>query len=203
MKEHAISLTAESVRSILAGTKTQTRRLIEMREFGPATTYGYDWTFRDRRGLWNDYTTKQLLESKWCRFQVGQRLWVKETWQAWRQTNVEYDEWEIESDLSIRPHIEYSANSDSTGPWRSPMFMPRWASRLTLEITEVRVQRLNDITEADARAEACESDAERLASLGHLRGAEACAAVPSKLGTARDEYRDRWDRRPLRSGPHR
>ena len=54
---------------------------------------------------------------------VGDRLWVKETFE------------------------------DDEGGWRPSIFMPRWASRITLEITDVRVQRLQEITEEDARAE--------------------------------------------------
>lgn len=86
---------------------------------------------------------------------VGEFMWVRETWQAWRQTNVEYDEWEVENDRDLWAHakIEYRATSNSRGPWRSAVSMPRSVSRLTLKITEVRVQLLQDISEEDARAE--------------------------------------------------
>ena len=165
MTDRPIIFTAESVRAVLAGTKTQTRRLIEMREFGPSDTYGYDWTFRDRRSSWNDYSTKQLIESKWCRFSVGTRLWVKEA---------------------------------------------RWASRLTsevggfaevVEIVDVRVQRLQDISDEDATAE----------GISVTRcGCEVCsmssAMCPADASACVMEYAAAWDeinskRAPWASNP--
>jgi hypothetical protein len=148
-------MTAESVRAILAGAKFQTRRLIEMREFGPSDTVGYDWTFRDRRALWNDYTTKRLLESKWCRFHVGDRLWVKEAWSHDAQDldacRAAYED--AGGGIGFGPYYRATEVGPDTLRWISPLFMPRWASRLTLEVTEVRVQRLQEIGEQDARAE--------------------------------------------------
>ncbi len=139
MKERGILFSAPMVRAILEGRKTQTRR----------TLGNWDWV--PVSGGWQPAATSQ-------RFGVpGDRLWVRETWQAWRQTNVEYDEWEVETDAELMrdARLEYRATSDSLGPWRPCIFMPRWASRITLEITEVRVQRLQDISEADAREEGC------------------------------------------------
>jgi hypothetical protein len=151
VRERPIIMTAESVRAILAGTKTQTRRVAKPEEFGASE--------------WKDLPTE--LADSWNRFarprhprfgDVGDRLWVKEAWQAWRQTNVEHDEWEIERDSDRMPgsKIEYRATSQSMGPWRPPLFMPRWASRMTLEVTQVRVQQLHEISDDDARAEGVE-----------------------------------------------
>ncbi len=90
-----------------------------------------------------------------------QRLWVRETWQAWRQTSVEYDEWEVETDAEGMQSatIEYRATSKSTGPWRPSIFMPRWASRASLGVALVRLERLQDITELDILAEGVTVDA--------------------------------------------
>ena len=58
---------------------------------------------------------------------------VRETWQAWRQTSYEYDKWEVETDADRMRDAkrEYRSTSDSAGPWRPCIFMPRWASRIT------------------------------------------------------------------------
>lgn len=106
----------------------------------------------------------------WAR---GDRLWVRETWRP----QMDADLWacvEYRADgARIKPRIEDEAaggifwercNAVDTdwrqigiepqpALWRSPIHMPRWASRLTLIVTDVRVQRVQDITEADAQAE--------------------------------------------------
>lgn len=164
-----VIMTVESVRAILAGRKTQTRRIVTTRDpvsfIGPKgneddpSDWGYFFDGPDHNGymvLGRGHADRHNhgRVSIPCPYgDVGDRMWVKERWQAWRQTSIEYDEWEIERDLSARPHIEYKATSDSAGPWRTPLFMPRWASRLTLEVTDVRVQRLQQINEEDARSE--------------------------------------------------
>jgi hypothetical protein len=122
-RERPILFSTQMVRAILGGRKTQSRRVVT--------------TLKCPYGL------------------PGDRLWVRETWQAWRQTSYEYDEWEVETDADRMrdSKMEYRATSDSAGPWRPSIFMPRWASRITLEITQVLLQRLQDISEDDARAE--------------------------------------------------
>ena len=127
MKERGIIFTGESVRAILDGRKTQTRRVCKgARELSRAA----DWQL-DR-----------------CPYGVpGDRLYVKETWRRPMDpdgeplTGVEYrgDAGQLARDIGIG--------------WKSSMFMPRWASRLTLEVVAVRVERLQEITEADAIAE--------------------------------------------------
>lgn len=73
----------------------------------------------------------------------GDRLWVREAYGT-------CDSWV--------PHIFYRADGGAPNPgfrWKSPIHMPRWASRITLEIIDVRVERLRDISEENARAEGC------------------------------------------------
>lgn len=83
----------------------------------------------------------------------GDHLWVRETWsllKVWDDCRPGI----ISKDT--KPYIKYAATdtqNNDDGKWRSPIHMPRWASRITLEITEVRVQRLHDITEDDAKQE--------------------------------------------------
>jgi len=191
-RERPILFSAPMVRAILDGRKTQTRRVVNLTEFGPSTTRGYDWHFRDKHALWNDVSTERLLESRcpWAR--VGDRLWVRETHsycdpmadgvERDDPTNVAY-----RADLSARVYGcgALSAPLDTFGwnwehksiTWRSSIHMPRWASRITLEVTDVRVQRVRDISEEDAAAEGVDYIPE---------------APPSEL-THRGAWRGLWD----------
>lgn len=76
--------------------------------------------------------------------------------------------------------IEYAADNLRAQTWRSPLFMPRWASRLLLEITDVRVQRAQDISDEDAKAE----------------GVEMPDGIPQppEWWSYREEYGHLWDR---------
>lgn len=169
MKEHPILFSGAMVRAILAGEKTQTRRLIGLSSFKPSETPGYAWTFRGRapvrsvaqqlrhpRGCWQDLHHDALL--KLCPYGgPGDRLWVRETWAKVHG----------EDGPDGTPNVVFRAHDSSsrlTGVdrygrprlvcgWRPSIHMPRWASRLTLEVTEVRVERLQSITWLDARAE--------------------------------------------------
>lgn len=155
MTDRPIIFNAMMVRALLDGRKTQTRRPLTLRghkkfsEFGRSDTPGYDWTFRDARLLWNDLTHKETIE----RLQpaLGDRLWVRETWSdddappgeaTYRAT--------VAEDASLYP--DEIANIT----WTPSIHMPRWASRLTLIVTDVRLQRLHDISEEDAIAEGIE-----------------------------------------------
>ena len=85
-----------------------------------------------------------------CKWIVGQRLWVSETWQ------------DTSKDDPNHPLVYRATWRDEQPPdggWRPSIFMPRWASRITLEITDVRVERVQDITEEDAKAEGSERQA--------------------------------------------
>lgn len=160
MKERPILFSAPMVRALLAGTKTQTRRIVKLAEFGPTTASGdgWDWDFRDRRARWNSYTTKQLVESKHNPYGApGDRLWVREAF-----THI--------TGNGIRVH--YRADGEPTDRdgrvlptepglprWRPSIFMRRSESRITLEVTGVRVERLQSINAIDAIREGVVHDA--------------------------------------------
>ena len=154
-KERPILFSGPMVRAILEGRKTQTRRIVTkvagfgkvMAGFDKSDTPGYDFHFRCKRGLWQDLRESELLGR--CPYgNRGDRLWV-------RETHCKYGGGYIyRADYGTHTPI-----SDGIGgPWKPSIHMPRVASRITLEITGVRVERLNDIGEADAIAEGVSSD---------------------------------------------
>ena len=123
-------------------------------------------------------------------------MWVKETWRLYSSDN--HNPW---PDLPSRRGPDglafYREGFDRTPPsrWRNPLFMPRWASRITLELAEVRVQRLQEISEDDARAEGCKrSDAAVVIQAG-------TGLVHDLSYTARGAYAVRWDEINFKRAP--
>lgn len=155
----------QMVQAIANGKKTQTRRPVNnLPGFGKicqlhkSTTPGYDWQFRCKRGLWQDFRHDEFMKLLAKFGRVGDRLWVRETFCGYIQTSHEYDEWEEATTEEIKEQypmtIEYYATSEShPDKWRPSIHMPRWASRFLLEITDVRLQRLSDVTNEEAEAE--------------------------------------------------
>ena len=163
MTVRPIMFSAPMVQALLAGRKTQTRRVLTLRgyqgmtEFGASTTQGFDWHFRRKDMAWVDLTASELRAS--LPYQVGDRLYVRETW----RTNYGHDYFDDDLGRCPRPSdlnpkdamIEYLADGERElgGKTRVAIHMPRWASRLTLIVTDVRVQRVQSISPADALAE--------------------------------------------------
>lgn len=155
----SIIFTAESVRAIEACVKHQTRRILKPQPKNtPEGGELWRWASKklDEGECHTDQKALRRLAAKCCPYgRPGDRLWVRETW-ATRSLKFEGEESKVvllhrADDLDV---TEYeTAPDDKEGRWRSPRFMPRWASRLTLEVKRIRVERLQDITERDARAE--------------------------------------------------
>lgn len=147
MKERPIIFTGESVRAILAGRKTQTRRIVKSQFDGESEK---DWLlanggFEKSTILRLDQWGNEIGSLAVCPYgKLGDRLWVRETWRHWQVGNPE-------------SKVVYRADFDKDpGFWKSSIHMPRWASRIVLKITGVRVERLQEISEADAQAEGVE-----------------------------------------------
>lgn len=195
MKGRPIIFSAPMVRAILSGAKTQTRRIVknahmmsvdgELVPIAAFCPYG----------------------------QPGARLWVREAWRvgAWDEsagcvaTDYKADgycrrEWLRVDDEDLFIRLRQQCIDDARaalGPadrytwepgrspcrWRPSIHMPRWASRITLEITDVRVERLQDISEADAVAEGCKPIRPELVLDGLIVRLERSAV---------DEYRQLW-----------
>lgn len=138
MKERPILMSASMVRAILAGTKTQTRRICKFTSGGHLKGPG-------EHKRWHPEDSNAVLA---CPYGAPKsHLWVRETFQ-WCQSCGSYD---YRADANSSLHCRTC--DAALGKWRPSIFMPRDASRLTLEIEAVRVDRLQDITEADAVAE--------------------------------------------------
>jgi len=144
MKETGMIFTTESVRAILDGRKTMTRRVIKLRD-----GESYD---RSTGCAYIPYKTSRVIKCPYG--QVGDRLWVKETWTMLSDYEVVDT---LEGGMAIGGDFPvYKAGGEKipqSVKWTSPLFMPRWASRITLEITGVRVERLQEITREDCYKE--------------------------------------------------
>ena len=175
MTVRPILFSGPMVLALLEGRKTQTRRVIrklkrfgDVTEFGPSDTKGYDWHFRDKDMRWNDLTFPELMRALPCH--VGDLLYVREAWYAAYGAN-HVPPRDMDPDWKICPAIDWNyADWGIKGRLRPGMHMPRWASRITLKVTDVRVQRLRDISEEDAIYEGVSPRLVDCRDMGHFRG---------------------------------
>ncbi len=177
MTDRPILFSAPMVRSLLAGTKTQTRRVAKhplAQNLSYIVDIGKGW-FGDEEGE---------VQIRCPYGQPGDRLWVRETWAAPHGEDARPPR-AIQCD---QMRIHYAASEDRGGLlWRPSIHMPRWASRITLEVTGVRVERLQDISEADAMAEGVQCDS----TIDH----RSARTEDGKLlhSHAVDQYRALWE----------
>ena len=151
MKERPILFSGPMVRAILSGAKTQTRRVVKLTDAGRVRDVG-------SRRNWHIGDPDAVLA---CHYgQPGDRLWVREAFMPCPLENPTTcpSRWNI-AYASDAEQVERQAPAGynpmlyNYERWTPSIHMPRWASRITLEITSVRVERLQAISEADARAE--------------------------------------------------
>ena len=176
MKEHPILFSTPMVQAILNGTKSQTRRVVKPQPKVVLAMY-------TDKSLETNCIFRKGDQRIHCPYgQVGSKLWVRETWRvgAWHEEKgiaVDYKadnycrkEWlavdngelferlwrestdEASEVYGFKSRYKWESGQ-SPCRWRHSIFMPRWASRITLEITDIRVQRLWEITDEDAKAE--------------------------------------------------
>jgi hypothetical protein len=177
MTDRPILFSGEMVRAILDGRKTQTRRKMSVQPWPNATVevgrYHPHWIDRNGESQPGPSTFGAVWDHQdivnggdaglRCPYGApGDTLWVRETWKP-----VPISAYRCSEGVQQTPNPQdadeaavYRAGWDrSSGgvPWRPSIHMPRWASRITLRITDIRVERLHDISEDDARAEGCEA----------------------------------------------
>jgi hypothetical protein len=189
LRERPILFSGPMVRALLDGSKTQTRRALRVQP--PASVREF-CTFHNPKGdglahFGFDPVERELQD--WfavCPYgQTGDRLWVRENFDPIYPQDPSYNGGKpIEYDYRAT-YTHGDRLGDLVGvpkKWKPSIHMPRWASRITLEITGVRVERLQDISEADAKAEGIEQD-----DYGYWLG----PSLPSH-NTPTEAFRDLW-----------
>lgn len=180
MKERGIIFNSEMVRAILDGRKTQTRRIMKPQ---PKTNENGDiwWPSNICQSMINIKEMMQDNDGVWAGIAgiscphggVGDHLWVRETFKAGvcTESTIAYKATHKPSDLEEGWYEEIK--------WTPSIHMPRRYSRITLEITNIRVDRLNDISNDDAKSEGC----------WYGRG----GGVPDKAITPSDQFPTLWE----------
>lgn len=166
MRDLPILFSAPMVRALNEGRKTQTRRILTPQPTEPLSV-------EDGYQVWRKYRN-------------GDRLWVRENFAILPRSC-----YNLPKTIAPDPDMAayYRADFDRSGkpPWKPSIHMPRWVSRLTLTVTDVRIQRLQDISEADAAAEGVEPETSPLGRPGWF------AAAGIKASSAKGAYRALWD----------
>ncbi|HDY7487859.1 TPA: ASCH domain-containing protein [Vibrio vulnificus] len=167
MKVVPMIFNTEMVKALLDGRKTVTRRPAKNLSFSERVgfivgewAYGLGWNFRE--------TMNNCIRSKSakCPAQIGDLIYVRETFttdpdvdhDSWNDHELSYVEWvgcEMSSQflpeaLKANKHCLYKADCKIDMKWTPSIHMPRWASRLTLKVTDVRIERVQDISEEEA-----------------------------------------------------
>lgn len=197
-KERPILFSDPMVRAILEGQKTVTRRV-------PSTEacVNYDehhpYAIRDRKALWHTYATlDEFVERRSPYGKPGDVLWVRE---AWQYTDVGG----VGGDLTDLPFPEYQYRATYTSPvycspitkWKPSIFMPRTACRLKLRVTDVRVERLQEISDEQCIAEGIELIGGQFNDSpvfkDYSRGARNDATQGDGFGYPRNSFESLWD----------
>lgn len=215
MKDRPILMSAPMVHALNAGCKTQTRRIAKIVNSMPDGT-GWECLKRPgsnecihlANGVWSwrpyggapDQPYPRIAE--YCPYgQPGDRLWVKETWSAARG-------WDRckPSEIVEKAPLRYEADGDTAnddswdedeprefGRLRQSIFMRRWMSRIQRDITAVIVERLQDITEADAIAEGIERNEPIIEPMYRDYGWELGDGSSHWFANPIESYRSLWD----------
>lgn len=174
MRERPILFSGPMVRALLAGTKTQTRRIVKPQPAGA-------WAAPGKTS---------------CPYgQPGDRLWVRETWARNQVMPIEH---RAPGEFIYGAELNESGLRRYAATWKPSIHMPRAACRLVLEITGVRVERLHQISEADAIAEGIPEESapcERCGDCGWLciGGEPQECDAPGCGDGAIDGYRALWE----------
>jgi hypothetical protein len=166
MKERPILFSTEMVQAIIEGRKTQTRRIVKAS--GKATAFKIAVMPDGTKMPFGIDDEEAMLGYIKCPYgKPGDRLWVRETFLVERSQHKDYYEYKA----------DYSNTFACDVCWKPSIFMPREACRILLEVTDVRVEKLKDISEKDVIAEGVE-----------YKKTDGCLNIP-----ARAHYMMLWD----------
>jgi hypothetical protein len=215
-RERPILFSDPMVRAIFDGRKTQTRRVVKWRPWTAAAHVGDIEAHPQFEGEWFYWLNGCEMSATFlCPYgKLGDRLWVRETWSpdarnaypcpdyVYRASDPEY----TQHAKDCREQYEFKNTAvkiqDNHAPegclcpfrWRPSIHMPRRASRITLEITGVRVERLQDISEVDAVAEGIEKSSDpSLRSWPYFGGDHHIKGTPTVHPTAKRAFAHLWD----------
>lgn len=182
--EKPILMSTPMIKAILSGAKTVTRRVIK-----PQPTY---CRFVESGIFTYPHPVAESDSWIYCPYgEVGNCLWVKETWQAYNLSGSSYSslpkEKKAQAELYNWAVVSKATNPEDKrprDPWIPSIFMPRWASAITLEITDVKVERIQEINNHEAWREG-------IPEFGNWIKNE---------GEARDEFARLWDSINLKRG---
>lgn len=197
VKERPILFSGDMVRAIIEGRKTQTRRVVKIHPMAQLRDGPRIYDDRIEYGFAHPTTPHGFSGCTACPYgQPGDRLWVRETWQhfgnSWTGNkgvaSVKYRADDKVLSFSGFGHKDLPTRSWwNTGrrPWAPAIHMPRWASRITLEIVSVKVERLQEISDDDC-----------VADLGCLESLDDPSGEPAEQITSNDvraDFRKLWD----------
>ena len=198
IKERPILFSGAMVRALLDDSKTQTRRVVKMPPswdcFVCADWGDGWWPYRSDDGESPSYDNDEIPMN--CPYgRPGDRLWVRETWSVDDDGHIEWAIYRADgAELPELPPTRKPAR------WRPSIHMPRWASRILLEVVSVRVERLNDCSQMDAIAEGAVSirsqawDREHFPVWRYLFDEAVAAGAKPPIGpTPVQAYQALWD----------
>lgn len=159
IKERGMIFNGEMVRALIEGRKTQTRRIMKPQP-EECPRGGHWWPSNVFKTMLHVEDEMQNGKGGWgglvgdaCPFgDIGDRIWVRETWAEAGAGAPDLKLYRANYPEHVPSHFENVPKVEDIR-WTPSIHMPRWASRILLQITDVRVERLNDISECDAAAE--------------------------------------------------
>lgn len=196
MKERPILFNEQRVHALLSGQQSQTRRIMKSQLLGPSQDnhegcYGIDVLKNQQQG---NHVLGMENVSYHCPYgQPGDRLWVRETWRGPIIAPQDVEEYAHSPDRFKSPYYcqyradisQFSnvADEDHHVGWQAGIHMPRWASRIDLQINNIRVEKVQDISDDDVLAEGVQTDAH---FLNHF------FTMHHEAISAKDAYRKQW-----------